>query len=242
MPGWAIVLIVLACLVPVLGISAGFFLSTLGKAREARKAARRSMCTNQLRTFAMAVKLYENEYDGSRPPWLSNLYPRYITKTSNYICPADPTRGRDGGMPSWMGPTRAHVETDDFDGSDAAAGDPDAAAFQNSRIKGNSYLYRSCCAECSWWTPGYSWKGLTCSFEEVYRPDPGIHPGSRAVPTWGEVAAWERRHVGHHAPVIQCYWHTHETSPGTQAVLNLDGERAHVYPTDTGDGWRKGLD
>jgi prepilin-type processing-associated H-X9-DG protein len=64
MPVWAIVLIVLACLLPVLAILAGLLLPAIQAARE---AARRTTCMNNLRQVSMAMLQYESE-KGSFPP------------------------------------------------------------------------------------------------------------------------------------------------------------------------------
>ncbi|HUV39358.1 MAG TPA: type II secretion system protein, partial [Planctomycetota bacterium] len=194
-------LIELLVVIAIIGVLAGFLLPAIAKAQW---TARKTNCMNQLTQFSKALQIYARDYDGKRPPWLSNLYSKYVSNSKLYICPEDIMGGKEGGKPA--GDSDPFIETDDFEGSAAATKDPSAAAVMNPEIKANSYIYEFNCAECSWVTESYSWNGHTIVYDMIIRPVPRIHP-SRAVPTWHEVKEWEIRYVGPWTPVVRCFWH-----------------------------------
>jgi len=233
----AFTLIELLVVIVIIGVLAGFLLPAIQKAQE---KARMAKCRSQLHQFDIALKTYSIDY-GDLPPWLSNLYPKTISNEKMFLCPSDRTNGKDGGKPSYENnPSTAFTETDDFEGSPAHSGtDPEAAAAQNPALKGNSYLYEFCCAECSWWSPGYSWNGHNCDFDSNYVPDPGIHTSGRGVLTWREAKEWETKYVGAWTPIVRCFWHTGGTFFQQDQVLNLGRDTHHIYISDTtADGWK----
>jgi len=235
----AFTLIELLVVIAIIGVLAGLLLPAI---QRAQRAARMAKCKEQLHQFAVALMTYRNSNDNNLPPWLSNMYPRIIANDKLFICPEDSMKGKDGGKPAYENnPATAFLETDDFQGSPAhSATDPDSANVQNPLLLANSYLYEFCCAECSWWSPGYSWNGHACDFQSNYIPDPTIHPSGRGVLSWREVKEWETKYVGTWTPIVRCFWHT---GGGTflqqDQVLNLGVLTYHVYISDTtGDGWK----
>ncbi len=233
----AFTLIELLVVITIIGILASMLLVAIARAQW---TARKGKCISQLKQFDIAIQNYRIVYDGDPPPWLSNLYPQFQSNLKLYLCPEDPKAGKDGGKPYWENdPTRAYVETDDFFGSTADTKDPQAAAAQNHEVLANSYLYEQCCAECSWWSPSYTWNGKTCDFASNYIPDPGIHTGGRAVLTWREAKEWETVNVGAWTPIVRCFWHTGGSFARQDMVLNLGGGTHHVYNSGTGgDDWK----
>jgi len=235
---FAFTLIELLVVISIIGVLAALLLPAIARAQY---TARKSKCISQLNQFKVAIQTYRNSYDGEPPPWLSNLFPREITDEKLYLCPEDPTYGKDGGKPFWESDaSRAYVETDDFEGSDADTKDPDAAAFQNPDIKGNSYIYEFCCAECSWYSPSYSWGGATATMEEVDVIWDKIHPGGGVgIVTWREIKEWELKHVGAWTPIVRCFWHTGGSFVHQDIVLNVGAKTHDVYLSDTtADGWK----
>ncbi len=235
---FAFTLIELLVVIAIIGLLAGFLLPAIAKAQW---TARKAKCINNLSQFAKAIQVYRGDYEGEPPLWLSNLYPRYIPNEKLYLCPEDPTNGKDGGKPFWENdPTRTYIETDDFDGSEADTKDPDAAFVMNHDLPANSYIYEFCCAECSWYSPDYSWNGKTAVMEDVDRIPEDIHPNKGVgVVTWREIKEWEMQTVGPWTPIIRCFWHTGGTFSRTDVVLNVGAETYHVYHSDTtADGWK----
>jgi len=227
-------LIELLVVIAIIGILASFLLPAIARAQW---TARKTSCVNQLTQFSKALQIYARDYDGKRPPWLSNLYTRYISTEKVYICPEDITEGREGGKPK--GHPDPFIETDDFEGSDAATKDPDAAAVMNPELKANSYLYEFCAAECSWWNAGYQYNGKVCTFEKIYRKDLAIHPSGRAVPTWQEVKQWEVRYIGPWTPMVRCFWHAEGYANDEAVVLNVGAETYHFYQcVAEGSDWK----
>ncbi len=240
-------LIELLVVIAIIGILAGLLLPALWRAQ---RNARMAKCKDQIHQFDVAITNYRISYDGRTPPWLSNLYKQFVSNDKLYLCPEDQTMGHHGGKSrDEVGKQSAYVETNDFDWKSAPSGadwdpgpdtkDPAAAAAQNHNIKGNSYLYEFCCAECSWWSAGYSWNGHTCDFATNYVPDPGIHASGRATLTWAECKAWEVQFVGAWTPIVRCFWHNTGTFTSTNVVLNLGVNTHAIYSSGTGaDDWK----
>ena len=238
----AFTLIELLVVIAIIGILAMFLLPALNKAQ---KLAKRTQCISNLKQFDTGIKLYENEHDGALPYWLSNLYDSYIEADEIYICPEDPTYGKEGGKPKYEDDEKLYfIETDDFDGSDADTIDRLAADAQYPDIKANSYLYEFCVAECSWYGSSYSWNGHVAIEEDVDLIPDEVHAnnGNGSV-TWREIKEWEKIHVGGWVPIIRCFWHTEGTFYANDIVLNLGAETHNVYLSDTtDDGWKEPLD
>jgi len=226
-------LIELLVVIAIIGVLAGFLLPAIARAQwNARKTA----CVNQLTQFSKALQIYARDYDMDRiPPWLSNLYPNYISNEKLYICPEDPTRGKDGGKPFYEGDVKKQFkEADDFKDSEAGTVDGDAAAIMNPEIEANSYLYEWNCAECSWHNDGYGWKGKFCTFADNYREDPKVHPSGRGALIWREVKQWEERYIGAWVPIVRCFWHTSGSFAKADMVLNIGAGTFHFYQCGTG--------
>lgn len=87
-------LIELLVIIAIIAILAGLALAALSSAR---KKAQGATCFSNMRQFGMAITSYRTDYsdpDGyNYPPWLSNLYPKYIPKLAVFVCPSDPKNG-----------------------------------------------------------------------------------------------------------------------------------------------------
>ena len=226
-------LIELLVVIAIIGVLAGFLLPAIARAQwNARKTA----CVNQLTQFNKALQTYLRDYPEDRiPPWLSNLYPSYISNEKLYICPEDPTKGKEGGKPYWESDqSKQFVEADDYKNSGAAGEDEDAAAIMNPDLEANSYLYEWNCAKCSWHNDGYSWKGESCTFADNYVPDPNVHPNGRLSLTWREVKQWEEKKIGAWVPIVRCFWHTSGSFAKAEQVLNIGAGTYHFYYSGTG--------
>ena len=83
-PGWAIALIVCACMIPVLAILAGMLLPALGSARE---KAHRCACMSNEKQIALAIAQYADDNNGVVPPTLNALSNYVAGSTKMFFCP-----------------------------------------------------------------------------------------------------------------------------------------------------------
>ena len=235
----AFTLIELLVVIAIIGVLAGFLLPAIAKAQW---TARKSKCINQLHQFDLAIMSYRNSWEQQLPPWLSNLYPDIVSNPKLYLCPEDPSLGKEGGKPPWeKDAVQQFVETDDFEGSTADTSDPAAAAVQNHEIKGNSYIYEFCAAYCNWatslhWPLNASAADThTFDYKANYRAD-GIHfdrDENSGSPTWREAKEWSIDNIGPWTPIVRCFWHTGGSFNRQDMVLNLGAGTHHLYYSGT---------
>ena len=66
----------------------------------ARRSAREASCMSQVRQLAQECLRYKNDWR-IHPPWLSALYPEYLTDKRLLLCPGDfsSPKGSQGGRP-----------------------------------------------------------------------------------------------------------------------------------------------
>jgi len=157
----AFTLIELLVVIVIIGLLVALLLPALAIARE---RGRQAKCKGNLHQFAVAVDIYRNDYGDVYPPWLSTLYPTYMSLAEVYQCPSDTTRGDQGGMPAWFSDPKhnasQYVETDDMEAGDSSL-DPLSGEFlthaqaqratRNTEIKRSSYMYEFGFVPCSWW-------------------------------------------------------------------------------------------
>jgi prepilin-type N-terminal cleavage/methylation domain-containing protein len=226
----AFTLVELLVVVAIIGILASFLLPTITAARE---RARQTVCVNNLRQFLNGIEMYMNENE-DYPPWLSNLYPKYIPTKKTYICPTDPEQGKTGAIPPWT--TGSKFE----EAQDIPGGTDPAQALRNPDIDACSYLYEFNGAECSWWDGGdypdkrgignrdgvASWKEVKVEVEQK---------GLQADGTYSKTERW-----GGHVPIVRCFWHTQRTFGSQPLVLNAASGDKNVFRSGTGkDDWKK---
>ena len=81
----------------------GLLLPAVQKAGE---RGRQSDCINNLRQFAMGWTMYKDDRKATPQdqyaPFLSALYPEYVSSTNQYLCKSDMQDGREGGKAEWM--------------------------------------------------------------------------------------------------------------------------------------------
>lgn len=212
-------LVVMASIVSVL---AGMLMPAFSRAKE---KARRLACTNNLLHISSALSKYKADH-GDFPPWLSCLYPKYLTDTSMLVCPADTSFGVQGAIPDRppffdVGAPQYREADDTFRNST-----PDEIrSLRNPDVAACSYLYDFNPAECSWWTggsyPDANADGIV-SWREVRS-----HVDMRGLLPDGSYSP-DAAHTGH-VPVVRCFHHVMKRIDGSATVLNLAVEDRNVY-------------
>lgn len=192
-------LIELLVVMAIVAVLAAMLLPALGRARE---SARRAQCVNNLQQFSRAIELYRQDHQFAWPPWLSNLYSRYIPHKEIYVCPSDPAQGTEGHGHNFP-------ETGDF-ADNPHVGEFPEIAWRNPAIEAGSYFYEFSPIECSW---ASSWPGAPLSWRAAKTIQ------MRGLGPDGE------RYRGH-VPVIRCFWHYYEFDG---PVLNLASENHNVF-------------
>jgi type II secretory pathway pseudopilin PulG len=219
-PRRAFTLVELLVIIAVIAILAGLLLVGIGIAQ---RRGREAHCTNNLKQFAIAIIAYRSEHKDTMPPWLSSLYPKYMSTGSDgsrpsiYICLDDRAipKGAQGGKPDgvpWIGDQFS--ETDDI----ASNTHP----LRNPQITLCSYLYEFSAAKCSW-----GWQSYLADDPTVEKLD--LNKDGEV--SWGEAKIWQLEHGDNTYlnngrpysqatfPAIRCFWHM-RGSEGRQ-VLNL---------------------
>ncbi len=167
--------------------------------------ARQTKCKSNLRQFAVAINVYRADHRGRNPDWLSTLYPEYIDTKEIYICPADPSRGADGGKPE---------STDYWDQWDSRStgyfpeaydipSDPRRVG-RNNAINRCSYFYEFNAAECTIAGPsGASWNDV-----KMYQLRTGVW--SPLGQDWRPPGPNDTPYSESRLPIIRCYHHWNE--------------------------------
>ncbi len=157
--------------------------------------ARQTKCKSNLRQFAVAINVYRADHRGRNPDWLSNLYPEYIDARELYVCPADRSRGEDGGKPGpqdryWSQTRDGNAFREVYDNSGAAYG-------RNPDIHRCSYFYEFNNAPCSFLNNQYTW-----AEGKLFQLRTGDFPPTAPDPL--------RPYSESRLPIIRCYHHWDE--------------------------------
>jgi prepilin-type N-terminal cleavage/methylation domain-containing protein len=250
-------LIELLVVIAIIAILAAMLVPAL---QAARAKAREARCTSNLHQFALALDTYRISTGASMddPPWLSKLYPLYLTTPQIYICPNDNTLGLEGSKPAFR-PPDYHIdqfaETDDNDSQSTVPAN--IKILRNPQIHACSYTYEFTWGPCSWWygktgDPGWytpsavndatkNWadfdKNGYVSWKEAKLTE---KKGMTGADTAGKFTYDPRIAFGGHVPIVRCFWHTVEGKIlEKQTVLNLACENNDVYASNAeGNGWK----
>jgi prepilin-type N-terminal cleavage/methylation domain-containing protein len=173
----AIILILVALLFPVLS--------------KARARGRQASCTNNLKQIGLAIAMYKQDYNNADVPWISHLYPQYLSTSHVLRCPGDLNPAGTLAT-AWLARIdEQHSDTYDREGNDKGL------SFNPNTVVGNvSYFYEFTDAKCDWNLPGsglsgsYTWAQLKLFQLKSY--DPTLFPVIRCF--------WHLRHVGKYSP------------------------------------------
>lgn len=166
-------------------------------------------CMSHLRSFVLAwnqnymdyaANPWADDEDGGVFPWLSAMYPEFISDASSFLCPSDPSRGAWGSKPAGPG------ESDEFRTRDT--NDFPETNDPHPTLDGRyvSYMYEFSEADCDW---AVGW---------VFRNRNGDLLSSSDLPiTWGEAkmlqlnygdrASQNQSYDRTQFPLVRCFYH-----------------------------------
>lgn len=207
-------LVELLVVIAIIAILAGLVFPAL---RRAQAKSRQASCMNTLHQFGVGIIQYRHDHDDKMPPWLSALYPDYISSKTIYVCPSDKSRGRDGSKPEGM--PDQFKETDDIESN--------TASNRNQEIRFCSYMYEYCDTECDpdgspWWKNFLGPDGTASTAD--------LDDNGDGIVTWAEVKEYQLRkgdksHPGPYNetdfPTVRCYHHINEKEVRAKAYDNM---------------------
>lgn len=245
----AFTLIELLVVIVIIAILAGILLPILSKVRE---EGRRSNCRNNLSQFGKSLAIYRSNFEDFDPPWLSVLYPEYLSAPEMFVCPSDENHGESGVQPLFINQgANKFLEIWDTDGH-KCENPPEVPPMRNTHIKAASYTYEFSWAECTWWLGGLfpdeskyngNGDGFVSWREAKYTEKHGLTENKD-----GKVVTYDDEAYGGHVPIIRCFWHTDEADfasahlpdyGSASVVLNLSCGYHNVYRSNaTANGWK----
>lgn len=176
--------------------------------------AQRDRLVFELRAVSAALQAYARDHNGQLPPRLAALVSGGYLSAGALVSSADPTRGKEGGVPDSYREWGQAAETDE---------------------PGSSYLYEFSEAPCKWdWK---SYMGGAPSLADVDANKDG-------TASWAEVKSWHLLHgdtVQQPAgrpysvsqfPAVRCYWYQYPgaySNVASRCVINLAADLRTIF-------------
>ncbi|NLG00771.1 MAG: hypothetical protein GX565_11565 [Lentisphaerae bacterium] len=159
---------------------------------------RMAVVSAELKTIGTAVKAYRGRHDGRWPTSLSVLIVERLLPAGALISAADPSGGREGGVPDRYDTWQQSAETDEAN---------------------SSFLYELSGAAATW-----DWKSYLAGKPTLAALD----TDKNGEVSWQEAKLWQFAHgdiaqtnapaayASNRFPVVRCYWHAY---PGSKDDL-----------------------
>ena len=210
-------LIEMLVVIAIISMLAGQLLPSLSIARE---KGRQANCINNLKQFSLAIEMYSQDYS-DYPPWLSSLFPGYVSTKGSFFCLTDRDKGSIGhGHESF--PETNDIPPENIPGESYSAPYTGGLAgfnHRNPEITACSYIYEFNPNECQWFM-------LDTTPEQIAQADKN---GDGTV-SWKEAKLWQSAYQGGRGqvPIVRCFWHYRNYG---QKVLNLAYRDYNVFPS-----------
>lgn len=178
------------------------------------QAGQADRLVGEMRTVGKALRAYSRDHNGRLPPRLNDLVAGGYLTAEALISSADPSGGREGGVPDAYSAWNQAAETDD---------------------PGSSYLYEFCQAPCKW-----DWK----SYLGGQPGQSDVDADHNGVVSWAEAKSWQLLHgdttqqpaSGPYSlsrfPVVRCFWYQYpeiRDKPESRSVINLGADLETVF-------------
>jgi len=169
--------------------------------------------TEELLAIGKALQQYGRDHAGQLPPKLSHLIAQGYLPANGLVSSADPSGGREGGVPDAYSEWGQAKETDE---------------------PGSSYLYEFSDIPCQW-----DWKGYLGGSPSVA----DIDTNKDGIVTWAEVKTWHLQHGDtvrtptrpyekSQFPLVRCYWYRYPdaySDIAIQSTVNLAVDLQTVF-------------
>jgi len=178
----------------------------------------------ELKTIGTALQAYAHKHNGQLPPRLTTLVREAYLPAGALISSADPSGGKEGGVPNSYEQWGQAAETDE---------------------PGSSYLYEFSEAPCQW-----DWKSYVGDHPSLADVD----LNRDGVSSWSEVKTWQMHHgdsvqkptnkpyAANQFPVVRCYWYKYPAAYANiseRTVVNLAADLHTVFLSQP--QWEKDL-
>jgi hypothetical protein len=162
----------------------------------------RTVIESELRTIGRALQAYAADHKGELPPTLTALVKDNYLKASDLISSADPTKGKEGGVPDKYSAWGQAEQADEA---------------------GSSYLYEFSSVSCGW-----DWKTYVAGEATPEKLD--INKDKTV--SWAEVKTWQMKHGDtvqqpkggypkNRFPVVRCYWYQYPDAYSEDATKGI---------------------